>query len=60
MCLDCMYIRATHAALKQENSHNCKNMQQIIAFFQGQLKFKKRHLLDILPKQLNVLCFLLL
>ncbi len=38
------------------NFHNSPNMQLLIIYFQGLLKFIKRHLLGIFSKQLNEFC----
>ncbi len=54
--LRCMLFRAPHAALKQKNYHNFQNIQPIIVYFLGLLKFIKRHLLTTFSKQLNMFC----
>ncbi len=50
MCLGFVSFRAPPAALKHLNYNNSPNMQPIITFFQGLLKFMKRHLLVIISK----------
>ncbi len=59
MYLGFMSFRAPPAALKQKNYHNFPNMQPIISYFRGLIKFMKRHLLTIVSKKLNVfsLCY---
>ncbi len=60
MCIGFMSFGAPTAALKQKNQHISPNMKPIVAYLHGLFKFMKRHLLDIVPKQLNVFCLFLL
>ncbi len=50
MCLVFMSFRALSAALKQKNKHNSTNMQPIMTYSQGRIKFIKRHILVIFSK----------
>ncbi len=55
MCLGFMSFRAPPAPLKQKNYLNFPNMQQIIRYFQGLLKFLKRQFFTVIfSKQSNM------